>query len=149
MILMYNEQTHLVRVAQVFMSLIILIKLLRHDYKTAMLMTQFLVFLFLTHLFCVCVCNVILLPFLIDVDVVVSPTGHTGRLLKSLCFTSMTFLLFHIIYQITVNSLLAKESIRPEFNCESNAFYKQTKISCIKKSIRYRTGLSSLFPDLK
>ncbi|XP_067109113.1 piezo-type mechanosensitive ion channel component 2 [Osmerus mordax] len=43
--------------------------------------------------------------------------GHTGRLLMSLCFTSMTFLLFHIIYQITVNSLLAANSIDPGFNC--------------------------------
>ncbi|KAM3865799.1 piezo-type mechanosensitive ion channel component 2 [Diretmus argenteus] len=43
--------------------------------------------------------------------------GHTGRLLQSLCFTSMTFLLLHIIYQITVNSLLARNSIDPGFNC--------------------------------
>ncbi|XP_058274705.1 piezo-type mechanosensitive ion channel component 2 isoform X2 [Hemibagrus wyckioides] len=43
--------------------------------------------------------------------------SHTGRLLKSLCFTSMTFLLFHIIYQITVNSLLARNNIDPGFNC--------------------------------
>ncbi|XP_047446292.1 piezo-type mechanosensitive ion channel component 2 isoform X2 [Mugil cephalus] len=33
--------------------------------------------------------------------------GHTGRLLQSLCFTSMSFLLLHIIYQITINSLVA------------------------------------------
>ncbi|XP_071780421.2 piezo-type mechanosensitive ion channel component 2 [Centroberyx gerrardi] len=43
--------------------------------------------------------------------------GHTGRLLQSLCFTSMTFLLLHIIYQITVNSLLAGNSIDSGFNC--------------------------------
>ncbi|KAK3534112.1 hypothetical protein QTP86_002221 [Hemibagrus guttatus] len=43
--------------------------------------------------------------------------SHTGRLLKSLCFTSMTFLVFHIIYQITVNSLLARSNIEPGFNC--------------------------------
>ncbi|KAM6948367.1 piezo-type mechanosensitive ion channel component 2 [Aplochiton taeniatus] len=43
--------------------------------------------------------------------------GHTGRLLMSLCFTSMSFLLLHIIYQITVNSLLAGNSIDPGFNC--------------------------------
>ncbi|XP_065150860.2 piezo-type mechanosensitive ion channel component 2 [Paramisgurnus dabryanus] len=45
--------------------------------------------------------------------------GHTGRLLKSLCFTSMTFLLLHIIYQITINSLLAGDKIEPNFNCSS------------------------------
>ncbi|XP_042607887.1 piezo-type mechanosensitive ion channel component 2-like isoform X2 [Cyprinus carpio] len=45
--------------------------------------------------------------------------GHTGRLLKSLCFTSMTFLLLHIIYQITINSLLAGDNIEPNFNCSS------------------------------
>ncbi|XP_062843387.1 piezo-type mechanosensitive ion channel component 2 [Trichomycterus rosablanca] len=43
--------------------------------------------------------------------------GHTGRLLKSLCFTSMTFLLFHIIYQITIHSLLAGNTIEQTFNC--------------------------------
>uniref|UniRef100_A0A671MHH1 Piezo-type mechanosensitive ion channel component 2-like n=1 Tax=Sinocyclocheilus anshuiensis TaxID=1608454 RepID=A0A671MHH1_9TELE len=46
-------------------------------------------------------------------------TGHTGCLLKSLCFTSMTFLLLHIIYQITINSLLAGDNIEPNFNCSS------------------------------
>ncbi|XP_061879241.1 piezo-type mechanosensitive ion channel component 2 isoform X2 [Entelurus aequoreus] len=45
--------------------------------------------------------------------------GHTGRLLMSLCFTSMSFLLLHIIYQITVNSLLAGNSIRSDFNCSA------------------------------
>ncbi|XP_056594418.1 piezo-type mechanosensitive ion channel component 2 isoform X1 [Triplophysa dalaica] len=45
--------------------------------------------------------------------------GHTGRLLKSLCFTSMTFLLLHIVYQITINSLLAGDNIEPDFNCSS------------------------------
>ncbi|MGH0140400.1 UNVERIFIED_CONTAM: hypothetical protein FKN15_042819 [Acipenser sinensis] len=43
--------------------------------------------------------------------------GHTGRLLKSLCFTSLTFLLLHIIFQITINSLQAGNSINPGFNC--------------------------------
>uniref|UniRef100_A0A8C5GVZ2 Piezo-type mechanosensitive ion channel component n=1 Tax=Gouania willdenowi TaxID=441366 RepID=A0A8C5GVZ2_GOUWI len=45
--------------------------------------------------------------------------GHTGRLLQSLCFTSMSFLLLHIIYQITVNSLLAGNSITSDFNCST------------------------------
>ncbi|XP_038859228.1 piezo-type mechanosensitive ion channel component 2-like [Salvelinus namaycush] len=45
--------------------------------------------------------------------------GHTGRLLMSLCFSSLSFLLFHIIYQITVNSLLAGNNIDPAFNCST------------------------------
>ncbi|XP_066435638.1 piezo-type mechanosensitive ion channel component 2 isoform X6 [Eleutherodactylus coqui] len=43
--------------------------------------------------------------------------GHTGRLLKSLCFTSLSFLLMHIIFQITINSLEARKTITPYFNC--------------------------------
>ncbi|KYO35306.1 hypothetical protein Y1Q_0007900 [Alligator mississippiensis] len=43
--------------------------------------------------------------------------GHTGRLLKSLCFTSLSFLLLHIIFQITINSLEAGKKIDPNFNC--------------------------------
>lgn len=56
--------------------------------------------------------------FLCNSKNIFSFAGHTGRLLKSLCFTSMTFLLLHIIYQITINSLLAGENIEPNFNCE-------------------------------
>uniref|UniRef100_A0A3Q2CZF9 Piezo type mechanosensitive ion channel component 2 n=1 Tax=Cyprinodon variegatus TaxID=28743 RepID=A0A3Q2CZF9_CYPVA len=41
---------------------------------------------------------------------------QTGHLLQSLCFTSMSFLLLHIIYQITINSLLAGNSISSDFN---------------------------------
>lgn len=44
--------------------------------------------------------------------------GHTGRLLKSLCFISLSFLLLHIIFQITINSLEAGNNIEPGFNCE-------------------------------
>ncbi|XP_058619112.1 piezo-type mechanosensitive ion channel component 2 isoform X1 [Onychostoma macrolepis] len=43
--------------------------------------------------------------------------GYTGHLLKSLCFCSMTFLFIHIVYQITIHSLLAANSIDSEFNC--------------------------------
>ncbi|TFK12269.1 Sjoegren syndrome nuclear autoantigen 1-like protein [Platysternon megacephalum] len=46
--------------------------------------------------------------------------GHTGRLLKSLCFISLSFLLLHIIFQITINSLEAGNNIDPGFNCETN-----------------------------
>uniref|UniRef100_A0A8C2DK07 Piezo type mechanosensitive ion channel component 2 n=1 Tax=Cyprinus carpio TaxID=7962 RepID=A0A8C2DK07_CYPCA len=45
--------------------------------------------------------------------------GYTGHLLKSLCFCSMTFLFIHIIYQITIHSLLAADSISSEFNCSA------------------------------
>lgn len=51
------------------------------------------------------------------------PAGHTGRLLQSLCFTSMSFLLLHIVYQITVNSLLAWNSIASNFSCEYTAAF--------------------------
>ncbi|KAJ8337163.1 hypothetical protein SKAU_G00383830 [Synaphobranchus kaupii] len=43
--------------------------------------------------------------------------GHTGRLLKSLCIISMTFLIMQIIYQITISSLLARKAMDPRFNC--------------------------------
>uniref|UniRef100_A0A8C4UGG9 Piezo type mechanosensitive ion channel component 2 n=1 Tax=Falco tinnunculus TaxID=100819 RepID=A0A8C4UGG9_FALTI len=46
-------------------------------------------------------------------------SGHTGRLLKSLCFTSLSFLLLHIIFQITINSLEAGRTIEPGFNCST------------------------------
>ncbi|KAF7245214.1 Piezo-type mechanosensitive ion channel component 2, partial [Varanus komodoensis] len=42
--------------------------------------------------------------------------GHTGRLLKSLCFMSLTFLLLHIIFQITINSLEAANTIEPGYH---------------------------------
>uniref|UniRef100_A0A8D0HHP2 Piezo type mechanosensitive ion channel component 2 n=1 Tax=Sphenodon punctatus TaxID=8508 RepID=A0A8D0HHP2_SPHPU len=45
--------------------------------------------------------------------------GHTGRLLKSLCFMSLTFLLLHIIFQITINSLEAGNTIEPGYNCST------------------------------
>uniref|UniRef100_A0A8C9TA32 Piezo-type mechanosensitive ion channel component 2a, tandem duplicate 2 n=1 Tax=Scleropages formosus TaxID=113540 RepID=A0A8C9TA32_SCLFO len=45
--------------------------------------------------------------------------GHTGHLLKSLCFISVTFLLLHIIYQTCLNSLLAGNSLDPNFNCST------------------------------
>ncbi|XP_041717168.2 piezo-type mechanosensitive ion channel component 2-like [Coregonus clupeaformis] len=45
--------------------------------------------------------------------------GHTGCLLKSLCFTGMAFLLLHIIYQVTIISLLAGDKIEPNFNCST------------------------------
>ncbi|KAG8442206.1 hypothetical protein GDO86_011126 [Hymenochirus boettgeri] len=45
--------------------------------------------------------------------------GHTGRLLKSLCLSSLSFLLLHIIFQITIHSLEARKHIEPHFNCSS------------------------------
>uniref|UniRef100_G3RL89 Piezo type mechanosensitive ion channel component 2 n=1 Tax=Gorilla gorilla gorilla TaxID=9595 RepID=G3RL89_GORGO len=42
--------------------------------------------------------------------------GHTGRLLKSLCFISLSFLLLHIIFHITLVSLEAQHRIAPGYN---------------------------------
>ncbi|MEQ2306200.1 Piezo-type mechanosensitive ion channel component 2 [Ameca splendens] len=69
--------------------------------------------------------------------------GHTGRLLQSLCFTSMSFLLLHIIYQITVNSLLAGNSISSDFNCEYTAAFviealRQSSVVCRRSGARLR-----------
>ncbi|XP_051543569.1 piezo-type mechanosensitive ion channel component 2-like isoform X1 [Myxocyprinus asiaticus] len=66
----------------------------------------------------------IYLIYLLLIPLFAEPTkttmqGHTGRLLKSLCFTSMTFLLLHIIYQITINSLLAGDNNLSNFTCSS------------------------------
>ncbi|XP_054480874.1 LOW QUALITY PROTEIN: piezo-type mechanosensitive ion channel component 2 [Anoplopoma fimbria] len=68
------------------------------------------------------VLSFVYLIFLLLIPLFAEPTsttmqGHTGRLLQSLCFTSMSFVLLHIIYQITVNSLLARNSITSDFNC--------------------------------
>ncbi|XP_047198071.1 piezo-type mechanosensitive ion channel component 2 [Hippoglossus stenolepis] len=60
----------------------------------------------------------LLLPLFAEPSIT-SMQGHTGRLLQSLCFTSMSFLLMHIIYQITINSLLAGKSINSDFNCST------------------------------
>ncbi|XP_006897074.1 PREDICTED: piezo-type mechanosensitive ion channel component 2-like [Elephantulus edwardii] len=45
--------------------------------------------------------------------------GNTGRLLKSLCFTSLSFLLLHIIFHITLASLEAQHRIAPGYNCST------------------------------
>ncbi|XP_072220008.1 piezo-type mechanosensitive ion channel component 2 [Leuresthes tenuis] len=70
------------------------------------------------------VLSFVYLIYLLLIPLFAEPTsttmqGHTGRLLQSLCFTSMSFLLLHIIYQITVNSLLASNSISSNFNCSA------------------------------
>ncbi|XP_053427803.1 piezo-type mechanosensitive ion channel component 2 isoform X2 [Nycticebus coucang] len=49
----------------------------------------------------------------------VTMQGHTGRLLKSLCFTSLSFLLLHIIFHITLASLEAQHRITPGYNCST------------------------------
>ncbi|KAM7127177.1 piezo-type mechanosensitive ion channel component 2 isoform 4-T4 [Molossus nigricans] len=49
----------------------------------------------------------------------VTMQGHTGRLLKSLCFTSLSFLLLHIIFHITLASLEAQHRIEPGYNCST------------------------------
>ncbi|XP_073926448.1 piezo-type mechanosensitive ion channel component 2 isoform X3 [Castor canadensis] len=49
----------------------------------------------------------------------VTMQGHTGRLLKSLCFASLSFLLLHIIFHITLASLEAQHRIAPGYNCST------------------------------
>ncbi|XP_058532933.1 piezo-type mechanosensitive ion channel component 2 isoform X1 [Ochotona princeps] len=45
--------------------------------------------------------------------------GHTGRLLKSLCLTSFSFLALHVIFHITLASLEAQHRIAPGYNCST------------------------------
>ncbi|XP_046879747.1 piezo-type mechanosensitive ion channel component 2-like isoform X1 [Hypomesus transpacificus] len=45
--------------------------------------------------------------------------GRTGSLLKSLCVTSLSFLLMQITYQVTISSLLANGRMEPSFNCSA------------------------------
>nr|XP_048275438.1 piezo-type mechanosensitive ion channel component 2 [Myodes glareolus] len=45
--------------------------------------------------------------------------GHTGRLLQSLCLTSLSFLLLHIIFHITLASLEAQHRLAPAYNCST------------------------------
>ncbi|XP_019739327.1 piezo-type mechanosensitive ion channel component 2 [Hippocampus comes] len=76
------------------------------------------------------VLSFIYLIFLLLIPLFPEPTcttmqGYTGRLLQSLCFTSVSFLLLHIIYQITVNSLLAGNSINSDIN--SSAWEKSIR----------------------
>ncbi|XP_023661559.2 piezo-type mechanosensitive ion channel component 2-like isoform X2 [Paramormyrops kingsleyae] len=64
----------------------------------------------------------IYLLYLLLIPLFAEPTrttmqGHTGRLLKGLCFTSMASLLLHIFYQIFISSLLAGNRIEANFNC--------------------------------
>ncbi|XP_032875283.1 piezo-type mechanosensitive ion channel component 2 isoform X2 [Amblyraja radiata] len=62
------------------------------------------------------------LIFLLLIPLFSEPTkktmqGHTGRLLKTLCFTSLTFLLLHALFHITIYSLQANRKIKPGFSC--------------------------------
>uniref|UniRef100_A0A6Q2Y0Q1 Piezo-type mechanosensitive ion channel component n=1 Tax=Esox lucius TaxID=8010 RepID=A0A6Q2Y0Q1_ESOLU len=72
--------------------------------------------------------------------------GHTGRLLKSLCFTSLAFLLLHVIYQITINSLLAGDSINPNFNCST--WEKALRQLGLEKGADAGNGIRVFIPDI-
>ncbi|TRY98064.1 hypothetical protein DNTS_004436, partial [Danionella cerebrum] len=66
----------------------------------------------------------IYLIFLLLIPLLSEPTassihGHTGLLLRALCLSSLIFLVLQIIYQISISSLLATESIHTLFNCSS------------------------------
>ncbi|XP_075069388.1 piezo-type mechanosensitive ion channel component 2 [Mixophyes fleayi] len=74
--------------------------------------------------------------------------GHTGRLLKSLCFTSLSFLLLHIIFQITINSLEAKRIINPHFNCSTwEKTFRQIGFESVKGADA-GNGIRVFVPDI-
>ncbi|XP_053570887.1 piezo-type mechanosensitive ion channel component 2 [Bombina bombina] len=66
--------------------------------------------------------SLVYLIYLLLIPLFAEPTkitmkGHTGRLLKSLCIFSLSVLLLHIIFQITIHSLEVKKNIEPDYNC--------------------------------
>uniref|UniRef100_A0A667GZH8 Uncharacterized protein n=1 Tax=Lynx canadensis TaxID=61383 RepID=A0A667GZH8_LYNCA len=71
--------------------------------------------------------------------------GHTGRLLKSLCFTSLSFLLLHIIFHITLASLEAQHRIGPGYNCEC---YGDFFLRIILKGADAGNGIRVFVPDI-
>ncbi|XP_069072569.1 piezo-type mechanosensitive ion channel component 2 isoform X3 [Pleurodeles waltl] len=74
--------------------------------------------------------------------------GHTGRLLKSLCFSSFSFLLLNIIFQIAVVSLEARKNIEPNFNCSTwEKSFRQLGFESMK-GVDAGNGLRMFVPDL-
>ncbi|XP_063779521.1 piezo-type mechanosensitive ion channel component 2 isoform X3 [Pseudophryne corroboree] len=74
--------------------------------------------------------------------------GHTGRLLKSLCFTSLSFLLLHIIFHITIASLEARKMIDPHFNCSTwEKTFRQIGFESVKGSDA-GNGIRVFVPDI-
>ncbi|XP_078544278.1 piezo-type mechanosensitive ion channel component 2 isoform X2 [Lissotriton helveticus] len=74
--------------------------------------------------------------------------GHTGRLLKSLCFSSFSFLLLNIIFQITVSSLEARKNIEPNYNCTTwEKSFRQLGFESMK-GVDAGNGLRMFVPDI-
>ncbi|XP_057556299.1 piezo-type mechanosensitive ion channel component 2 isoform X2 [Hippopotamus amphibius kiboko] len=74
--------------------------------------------------------------------------GHTGRLLKSLCFTSFSFLLLHIIFHITLASLEAQHHIVPGYNCSTwEKTFRQIGFESLKGADA-GNGLRVFVPDV-
>nr|XP_033789985.1 piezo-type mechanosensitive ion channel component 2 isoform X2 [Geotrypetes seraphini] len=74
--------------------------------------------------------------------------GHTGRLLKSLCFASLSFLLLHIIFQITISSLRARNNIEPDFNCSTwEKAFRQIGFESVKGADA-GNGIRVFIPDI-
>uniref|UniRef100_A0A2K5CQ45 Piezo type mechanosensitive ion channel component 2 n=1 Tax=Aotus nancymaae TaxID=37293 RepID=A0A2K5CQ45_AOTNA len=77
------------------------------------------------------------------------PLGHTGRLLKSLCFTSLSFLLLHIIFHITLASLEAQHRIAPGYNCSTwEKTFRQIGFEGNLKGADAGNGIRVFVPDI-
>uniref|UniRef100_A0A2K5CQ29 Piezo type mechanosensitive ion channel component 2 n=1 Tax=Aotus nancymaae TaxID=37293 RepID=A0A2K5CQ29_AOTNA len=75
--------------------------------------------------------------------------GHTGRLLKSLCFTSLSFLLLHIIFHITLASLEAQHRIAPGYNCSTwEKTFRQIGFEGNLKGADAGNGIRVFVPDI-
>ncbi|XP_069469470.1 piezo-type mechanosensitive ion channel component 2 isoform X2 [Ambystoma mexicanum] len=74
--------------------------------------------------------------------------GHTGRLLKAICFSSFSFLLLNIIFQITVASLEARNNIEPNFNCTTwEKSFRHLGFESMK-GVDAGNGLRMFVPDI-
>uniref|UniRef100_A0A3B3S4V9 Piezo type mechanosensitive ion channel component 2 n=1 Tax=Paramormyrops kingsleyae TaxID=1676925 RepID=A0A3B3S4V9_9TELE len=96
--------------------------------------------------------SLVYLIYLLLIPLFADPTrttmqGHTGRLLKSLCFMSMTFLLLHIIYQITINSLFASKKIDSNFSTAWEKSLRQLGFESVQGADA-GNGIRVFIPDI-
>lgn len=74
--------------------------------------------------------------------------GRTGCLLKSLCLTSVCFLLLQIIYQVTISSLLEGGHLDPNFNCSTwEKFLRQIGLESVRGADA-GNGIRVFIPDI-
>uniref|UniRef100_A0A8C3WX98 Piezo type mechanosensitive ion channel component 2 n=1 Tax=Catagonus wagneri TaxID=51154 RepID=A0A8C3WX98_9CETA len=74
--------------------------------------------------------------------------GHTGRLLKSLCFISFSFLLLHIIFHITLASLEAQHHTAASYNCSTwEKTFRQIGFESLKGA-DVGNGIRVFVPDI-